>query len=308
MVAYFFMDGNTVGCDFCGIVETAGSSSSIPPGTRVSGADFPYRRNNPYNGAFAQYAVLDSRHALKVPDNWSDLQAAALGTAGWGTSCLALADPEALNLQARPSSPAEKAIPVLVYGGATATGIIAIQMLRMSGYRPIAVCSDASAAAVRKYGAVGTASYMSPTCLETIKSLAGGVPIKHAFDCITNRESVALCYGALARIGGRYACLEDCPELWRTRRAVKAKVVMGYEGQNVDVDLAHPVYTRKANPELHAVTEEWAKEMQALLDQGKISTQEIQEVAGGFDGVIEAMEMLARGTVRGRKLVVRIAE
>jgi NADPH-dependent curcumin reductase CurA len=82
---------------------------------------------------------------------------------------------------------------------------------------------------------------------------------------------------------------------------------MGYEGQNVDVDLAHPVYTRKANPGLHAVTGEWAKEMQALLDQGKISTQEIQEVAGGFDGVIEAMEMLARGTVRGRKLVVRIA-
>lgn len=308
MVTHFYMEGNTVGCDFCGIVETAGSSSLLPVGVRVCGADFPYRPNNPNNGAFAQYAVADSRHVLRVPDTWSDLQGAALGAIGWGTSCLAMADREALNLQGTPSCPAEKALPVLVYGGATATGILAIQMLKHSGYAPIAVCSDASAPVVLECGAVGTASYTSPTCLDSIRSLAGGAPIKYALDCITDEESVAMCYSALSRMGGRFACLEDCPESWRVRRAVKAKVVMGFEGQNYDVNLGHPVYSRKANPELHAATARWAAEMQSLLDQGLVHTQKLLEVDGGFAGIIRALEMLAKGDVRGHKLVVSVAE
>ena len=90
-----------------------------------------------------------------------------------------------------------------------------------------------------KFGAVGTASYTSTTCVETIKSLAGGTPIKHALDCITDAESTAICFSALSRAGGRYACLEDCPDSWRTRRAVKVKVVMGFEMQGHDVDLGH---------------------------------------------------------------------
>ena len=130
MITNFYMDGNTVGCDFCGIAESAGPASTIPVGVRVIGADFPYRPNNPYNGAFAQYAVCDSRQTLKAPEEWSDIQAAALGAIGWGTACMAISDPEALNLQGRPSTPVEKPIPVLVYGGATATGCVAIQMLK----------------------------------------------------------------------------------------------------------------------------------------------------------------------------------
>jgi NADPH:quinone reductase-like Zn-dependent oxidoreductase len=131
MITHFFMDGNTVGCDFCGIVEKAGESASVSPGERVCGADFPYRPDNKLNGAFAQYAVADSRHVLRVPKDWSDTQAAALGAIGWCTACLAISDPEALNLKGMPSSPAEKPSPVLVYGGATATGLMAIQMLKL---------------------------------------------------------------------------------------------------------------------------------------------------------------------------------
>ena len=132
MITHFYMEGNPVGCDFCGIVESAGSSSTVPVGTRIIGADFPYRPNNRSNGAFAQYAVCDSRQTLRVPEQWSDTQAAGLGAIGWGTACLAISDPEALGLQGRPSHPVEKPKPVLVYGGGTATGVVAIQMLKRS--------------------------------------------------------------------------------------------------------------------------------------------------------------------------------
>lgn len=130
MIQNFYMEGNTVGCDFCGVVEEIGSASTLPKGVRIIGADFPYRPNNPHNGAFQQYAVCDSRQALLVPEDWSDTKAAALGAIGFGTAVLALADPDALHLTGRPLNPVERPLPILVYGGATATGVVAIQILK----------------------------------------------------------------------------------------------------------------------------------------------------------------------------------
>ncbi|KAI1129022.1 GroES-like protein [Nemania abortiva] len=307
MITHFYMEGNSVGCDFCGVIEEAGAQSMLTVGTRVAGADFPYRPNNPCNGAFQEYAVGDSRHLLVIPDSMSSLQAAAIGAIGWGTAALAISGPDALNLPGLPSQPAEKRVPVLVYGGATATGIIAIQMLKLSGYDPIAVCSEKSAPLVMSHGCVGTASYTSPTCAQDVKKLAGGRAITYVLDCITDAESVVTCFAAIGRTGGRYACLEAIPDAWITRRAVKVNTVMGFEGQNYDVDLGHPVYSRKANPGLHAVAARWAQELQPLLDNGSLATQQIREIPGGFEGVIAAMESLVKGEVKGEKLVVTIA-
>lgn len=129
MVTHFYMEGNTIGCDFSGVVEEAGESSVFPVGTRVCGADFPYRPNNPSNGAFSQWVLADSRQMLKLPDRWSDAQGAALGAIGWGTVSMAMSDPQALDLEGLPSKPSSSDTLVLVYGGATATGLMAIQML-----------------------------------------------------------------------------------------------------------------------------------------------------------------------------------
>lgn len=125
------MKNNVAGCDFCGTVEQAGISALFSTGTRVCGAVFPYRRNNRDNGAFAQWVVADSRHLLRVPEDWTDIHAAALGGVGWSTVCLAMSDPDALALECRPGDSMNKSIPVIVYGGATATGLIATQILKL---------------------------------------------------------------------------------------------------------------------------------------------------------------------------------
>jgi NADPH:quinone reductase-like Zn-dependent oxidoreductase len=156
-------------------------------------------------------------------------------------------------------------------------------------------------------GAIGTASYASVDCVKEIQRLAAGVPIRHALDCITDARSAAICFAALGRTGGRYACLEALEESWRTRRAVKVKVVMGFEMQGVDVDLGHDVYTRKARPELHALGMVWTKEMQALLDAGAVITPPIRELEGGFEGIIAGLHMLQAGEIRGEKLVARLS-
>ena len=133
MITHFYMENNTLGCDFAGVVDTAGAdaASLFPPGTKVCGADFPYRPQNSSNGAFQQWCTADSRQLLRLPTTWSSLQGAALGAIGWGTVSMALSDPGALGLEGKPSQPAPSSTPVLVYGGATATGIMAIQMLKL---------------------------------------------------------------------------------------------------------------------------------------------------------------------------------
>lgn len=142
MVVHFPMIGNAVGCDFCGIVEAVGtgviqhdlhpSQITHPIGTRVCGATFPYKPDgDSHNGSFSEYVAADSRLLLKVPQDWSDLQGAALGGVGWSTVCLALTPPDALALQGFPSKPIDKSMPVLVYGGSTATGTLACQLLSL---------------------------------------------------------------------------------------------------------------------------------------------------------------------------------
>ena len=143
MVTHFNMPGSVAGCDFCGIVaaeagENNNSSSRasaaaarFPAGTRVCGALFPYNPADPDNGSFAQFCVVDARLLVKVPDSWNDLEAASLGV-GWSTISLAFSDPNALGLEGLPTKPSHQSKdPVLVYGGATASGTLACQLLSL---------------------------------------------------------------------------------------------------------------------------------------------------------------------------------
>ena len=169
--------------------------------------------------------------------------------------------------------------------------------------------STASASLAIEYGAVGTAAYTSPTCVERIKELADGAPIRHALDCITSAESSAACFAAIARTGGRYACLEELDETWRTRRVIRVKEVMGFEGLGRTVDLGPQAstYSRSANQALYEICARWTIELQELLGKGLIRPHPIREVEGGWNGIIDGLAMLQRGEVRGQKLVVRVA-
>lgn len=133
MPAYHPTPGAILGCDFVGTVVEAGPlADECPPGTRLCGPVHGCNPANPDNGAFAEYLIADSRVLLRVPATWSDVEAAALGGVGWATVALAMED--CLKLAGRPSAPAQlradgSRIPVLVYGGATATGTMACQIL-----------------------------------------------------------------------------------------------------------------------------------------------------------------------------------
>lgn len=177
-----------------------------------------------------------------------------------------------------------------------------------SGYTPLAVASAASAGLAIEYGAADTASYTSPTCVESVRAMAGGRQIRHALDCITDAESTAICFGALGRAGGRYVCLEEFQEVWRTRRAVRVKVVMGYEILGNRVDLGpSSVYSREVSRMSFEIGQAWGTEMQSLLHKRLVRAHRARELTGDrWEAILEGLSMLQRGEVRGQKLVVRI--
>ena len=89
---------------------------------------------NPQNGAFAQYIAVKGDVQMHIPDNVS-FEAAATAGCGIGTVGYALYGPMGLNLPI-PSPDGgipteEKDKPLLISGGSSATGTLAIQFAKL---------------------------------------------------------------------------------------------------------------------------------------------------------------------------------
>lgn len=148
----------------------------------------------------------------------------------WGVDALAL-------FPWTPEQPSEKSLPVLVYGGSTTTGIIAIQLLRLSRLDPITTCSPHNFALVDSRGAEAAFDYSDPDTPAAIKKHTGG-QLKHVLDCISDAQSVETCFAAMARVGGRYVNFGlVLDERLAKRRAVRARFVLTFEIAGEEVRL-----------------------------------------------------------------------
>ena len=132
MPTNFPCPGAVDGSDFSGTVVALGPElgrQDIEVGDRVSGAVHASNSLNPSSGAFAEYLAAYADQLWKMPDDlgWED--AAAIGWCVVGTIGLAMF--RSLRLPGSPEEPAKKPLYVLVYGGSTASGTMAIQMLRL---------------------------------------------------------------------------------------------------------------------------------------------------------------------------------
>ncbi len=123
-------DGATAGSDGAGIVVAVGSAVApgrFAVGDRVCAAFAPMDPLAPRIGAFAEYAGVTADLALKVPENMPLESAASLGV---GVTIAGYALFRSLQIPGHPEKPAAKPAVVLVYGGSTASGTMAIQLVR----------------------------------------------------------------------------------------------------------------------------------------------------------------------------------
>ncbi|KAK4243068.1 alcohol dehydrogenase [Corynascus novoguineensis] len=244
--------GLTSGCDFAGEVVAVGAHANdepsdaaacggIPrrwaPGDRVFGVVYGSNPGAPGWGAFAEYVEADPVMLCHVPEDWDWETAASVGGSVHGSVALCLFGEGKMGLDlGRLKAPRgghaqlskqDLLKVVLVYGGSTACGIMALQMLRLAGYIPIATCSPQNAGLVTAYGAAATFDYHLETCADDIKQYTKSA-LWFALDCIGTAQSAALCYAALGRAGDRYVVLEKYPDsVAALRKVVKPSWAMG---------------------------------------------------------------------------------
>lgn len=127
MLGPFVTPGGVLGTDYAGTVVQLGPAvTAVKLGDRVCGAQHAMHAHAPLRGAFGEYNVSAGGIWLKLPPSISIEGGATFG-AGISTAGLAL---RLLGLPL-PGQPVEKPGFVLVYGGSTATGTIAIQLLKL---------------------------------------------------------------------------------------------------------------------------------------------------------------------------------
>ncbi|KAL9571859.1 hypothetical protein ACKAV7_004005 [Fusarium commune] len=106
---------------------------------------------------------------------------------------------KSLDLPGNPLEPTTEPIPVLVYGGSSATGTAAVQLVKLAGFEPIATCSPRNFELVKSYGASAVFDYQDPNCTADIRKHTKN-KIKYALDCISTTSSMQFCYQAMVAL------------------------------------------------------------------------------------------------------------
>lgn len=144
MVGKLGTPGAVAGMDFAGDVVAVGprarTAAPLWAGDRVCGAVPGMHSLTPRVGAFAAVVGAADVTTMRIPAGMSYEQGASLGS-GLGTIGLALF--RSLRVPGSPAEPAEEPVDVLVYGGSTATGTLAIQLLKLYVLScPVVLCRN----------------------------------------------------------------------------------------------------------------------------------------------------------------------
>jgi len=295
----------TIGCDFAGVVEQVGSEVTLPwkKGDRVCGFTHGGNVTQTEDGAFGEYLMAKGDIQIRVPDNMSFEEACTLGvgilTCGQGMY-------QSLQLP-WPDKPSKEKFPILIYGGSTATGALAIQFAKLSGLEVITTCSPRNFDFVKSLGADHVYDYSSPTCGADIRKLTGN-KMFWAFDTISESTSPQICADALSTskqpngMKPQYGAILVAKT---PRDDVDHKYTLGYT-------VIGEAFEKKgmkweANPEDFEFCKKFMQTAQKLLEEKKLKPHRHEVRPGGLDAIFGGLDDMKNGKVSGVKLVYRIS-
>lgn len=302
-IDYISPVGSLAGCDYSGIVEAVGKDvkKSFKKGDRICGFAHGSNSTQPEDGAFAEYIVVKGDTQMLIPDNVSFQEAATLGV-GVTTVAQSLYQTLKLALPTQPLSEKNSA-PILIYGGSTATGTLAIQFAKLSGYRVLTTCSPRNFDLVKELGADAVFDYKDPQAPEKIRKLTDD-KLTLALDNISNEASAAFCDNALSTSGGDYTALLEKPGIARAN--VKSTSTLAYTAIGEDFEKRGVKFEAKPEDKEYA-SMFWDITAQ-LLAESKLKAHPPKVGSGGLRGVLEGLNLMRTGQVSGEKLVYNVDE
>ncbi|KAJ6007414.1 Protein TOXD [Penicillium herquei] len=299
-VANNSLPGCLVGCDYAGVIEEVGKDvkKEFKKGDRVCGFAHGGHRLRPQVGAFAEYIIAKGDVQMPIPDNLSFQEAATLGV---GIATVGQGLYQSLKL-ALPTSPLTTPEPLLIYGGSTATGTLAIQYAKLSGYKVLTTCSLHNFELVKNLGADEVYDYKDITTAAAIRA-ATGDKLKFVFDTISTLSSTEYCEAALSTEGGEYSSLLRIPI---ARENVNSRATLGYTIMGEDFMLGPMRVPGK--PEDFAFAQEWLPKAFKFLASGQVKVHPLKVNPDGLKGVPEGLNLMKEGKVSGEKLVYNVSE
>jgi len=236
--------GVTVGCDLVGTVVALGPkvTKDYKVGDRIAGVCHGSNLTQPEDGAFGEYSVVKEGLTFKVPEQMSDEQAATVGVA---VTTIASGLYDKLGMPMPGSQKTGEGHWLLVYGGSTAMGSLAIQSavlcvtdfvrwLAIAGKLTILTDRDTkssllavrvtstyarhldmifslnadnpSSQFVKSLGAGAAFDYNDSDCSKKVNEHTGD-QLSLVFDCIAEGDSTKICTAALSSNGGKIAAL-----------------------------------------------------------------------------------------------------
>lgn len=196
-----------------------------------------------------------------------------------------------------PGSPAieSQTIPesgyLLIWGGSTATGQVAIQIAALGGLKAIAVTSAKTAELARKLGAAHTVIRDGKTgdeIISEIRAIAGD-NITRGIDLV-GPETASLCLQAVST---------SQRVLFAPLAMLSSKTIVPQNVSVKTVEMKQFVLNKASQVYSHALNR--------LVEERRIIMPQVTVLDGGLQMVCEGLERLKRGDMAGKKLVVRVS-
>ncbi|KAK0649279.1 alcohol dehydrogenase-like protein [Cercophora newfieldiana] len=293
------------GDDITGIVEKVGASVfEFQPGDRVAA----FHEMMTPHGSYAEYAIAWAHTTFHIPAATTFEEAATLPLAAM-TAAVGLYQRLGLPHPWDPLPPGattHRDIPLVIYGGASAVGIFAIQLALRSNIHPL-ICVAGRA---KEY----VASFLDPSKGDVVidyrqpdediigalrSSVPDGQPIRYALDAVAEKGSPQILGAVLQGGSGSGSGSGD-----------KAKVTFVLHGEK-DI----PAEIEQSITRVGCVHQEakdfgyvYYRYMAKGLGEGWFKGQRTEVVEGGLGGVQKALEDLKAGRASGVKYVFRIGE
>ncbi|KAL9615659.1 MAG: hypothetical protein Q9204_008703 [Flavoplaca sp. TL-2023a] len=230
------------------------------------------------DGAYAEYAMVKDGHLAKIPNGLGFEETASMG-AGVTTVGQALY----LNLKLPwPTEPANMTFPILIYGGSTATGALAIQYAKLSGLTVITTASPKNYSLVKSCGADAVFDYHDPDCGSKIRAFTNN-NLRHVFDCISIESSYRIDAAALSSDSTQELhCLALLPtDSWPAERQdVNVRWMLAYTSFGEEFFKFGATYP--ANAEHYDMGVRFWKLNAKLLEEGKVKTHPVTVKDGGL--------------------------
>jgi NADPH:quinone reductase-like Zn-dependent oxidoreductase len=281
---------NILGMSFAGTVESVGPDvSDFKPGDRIATIRDGPKAADPRFGAYQQYALASQTSASKLPDGVS-LENAATSILNLASVTTAFSLYMGLDRPSLAGKPAANGKKILVYGGSSSTGGLAISYATAAGYQVVTTSSPKHRDFVQSLNPSTIIIDHSQPSKNITANIESHGPYDAVFDTIGLAPVPELLGEYLQSIGGGTYYSLVYPE-----KPLPENVQCIFAPYSLALD-------KPENRDFR--TWFYTELVPKGLEKGIITATRPQWVVGGLDHAQKALDLMMDGKVSGGKLLI----